>query len=69
MMDYKLILDVYWPVIEACIDIQADYAGKLNNKHKDKPRVAPDSVGYMVNTLIKARKQIPLKREIIQVED
>jgi hypothetical protein len=68
-MDYKVVLDVYWPVIEACIDIQADYLGKLPNKYFEKPRVAPDSVGKMVNALIQARKQLPLKREIVQVEE
>ena len=67
MMDYKLILDVSWPVIEACIDIQADYLGKLPNGKG--PRIAPDSVGKMVNALIQARKEIPLKREIVQVEE
>jgi hypothetical protein len=54
-------------VIEACIDIQADYLGKLPNGKG--PRIAPDSVGKMVNALIQARKEIPLKREIVQIEE
>jgi len=68
-LDYEKILNIYWPVIEACQEIQADYLGKLPNKHKDKPRIAPDSVGHMINMLIQARLKMPIKREIVQIEE
>lgn len=56
--DYQIILDQYWNVIEACIEMQADYLGK-----KDKPaRIAPDSVGKVIDELIKARKRYPIER-------
>jgi hypothetical protein len=56
--DYKIILDQYWNVIEACIEMQADYLGKA-----EKPaRIAPDSVGKVIEELIKARKRYPIKR-------
>ncbi len=56
--DYQIILDQYWGVIEACIEMQDDYLGK-----KDKPpRIAPDSVGKVIDELIKARKRYPIKR-------
>lgn len=56
--DYRIILDQYWNVIEACIEMQDDYLGKC-----DKPaRIARDSVGKVIDELVKARKRFPIKR-------
>ena len=59
-MNYKDILDAYWPVIEACIDVQKHYAGELDGVKK----IAPDVSGKMIEELIKARKAYPIKREV-----
>jgi len=61
-MNYKEILDTYWPVIEACVEIQEHYAGKNDGVQK----IAPDVSGVMIDRLIKARKALPLKREIVK---
>ena len=61
-MNYKDILDAYWPVIEACIDIQGHYSGKIDGVMK----IAPDVSGKMIEELIKARTAFPLKREIVE---
>jgi hypothetical protein len=61
-MNYKEILDAYWPVIEDCIEIQKHYAGKLDGE----PKIAPNVSGRMIESLVKARKKYPLKREIVE---
>ncbi len=61
-MNYKDILDTYWPVIESCMEIQDHYAGKKDGIQK----IAPDVSGKMIDELIKARKAYPLKREIVE---
>lgn len=60
--DYKMVLDIYWDVIEACEEMQKDYLGKSDIYTKHGPRIAPDSVGNVVDKLIKARKTYPIQR-------
>lgn len=60
-LDYKILLDAYWPVIEACIEMQKDYLGK-SDKYTKGYRICPDSVGEVINQLIHARKKHPIKR-------
>jgi hypothetical protein len=60
-LDYKILLDNYWPVIEACIEIQKDYLGK-SDKYTKGMRICPDSVGDMIKELVIARKRHPIKR-------
>lgn len=60
-LDYKEILDAYWPVIEKAIEVQAHYNGVDDGVVK----VCPDVTGQMIQELIKARKAFPLKREFV----
>ena len=60
MDDYKRILDTYWPVIEKAIEVQAHYNGRGDGVVK----ICPDVTGEMITELIKARKALPLKREV-----
>jgi len=57
------ILNAYWDVIEACIEMQKDYLGK-SEIYKSAPRIAPDSVGDVINKLTKARKKFPIERKV-----
>jgi len=69
--DYEAILNEYWNVIEACLEIQKDYAGKSVFTRPDlrgKIRICPDSVGNMLNQLTKARKKFPIKRELVECQ-
>lgn len=59
--DYRIILDQYWDVIEACIELQKDYGGK-SERYTKGARIAPDSVGNVIEKLIKARKRFPIAR-------
>jgi hypothetical protein len=59
--DYRVILDQYWEVIEACIEMQKDYAG-TSEKYTKGHRICPDSVGDVIEKLIQARKRFPIKR-------
>lgn len=61
MEDYKLILDTYWPVIEKAIEVQAYYNGRKDGVVK----ICPNITGEMIEELIKARKALPLKREVV----
>lgn len=62
-MDEKQILDTYWPVIEEVIELQAFYNGT-----KDRvPKIAPDSILPLMKALIKARKEMPVKRTVEEV--
>lgn len=61
MTDHKKILDTYWPVIEAAIEVQAYYNGRRDGVVK----ICPDVTGKMIEELIKARKALPVKREMV----
>jgi len=58
-MNEKIILDVYWPVIEEAIKVQSYYNGHGDGVKK----ICPDVTGQMIIALIKARKACPVKRE------
>ena len=76
-LDYQKIINIYWPVIEAAIEVQKDYAGGKKivrengiEKEIEKPaRIAPNSVGYLIETLIRARLKMPIKREIVEIKE
>lgn len=59
----RQILDIYWPVIEKAIEVQAHY----NGKDDGVPKICPDVTGEMIEELIKARKACPVKRELKEV--
>ena len=61
MTSDRLILDTYWPVIEKAIEVQAYYNGRKDGVVK----VCPNITGEMIEELIKARKALPLKREVV----
>ena len=61
MTSDRLILDTYWPVIEKAIEVQAYYNGRKDGVVK----ICPNITGEMIEELIKARKALPLKREVI----
>lgn len=60
MIDYKAILDNYWPVIEEAIKVQDHYAG--SPKTGVAPKICPDATGKLIETLIKCRLNMPIKR-------
>jgi len=60
MTSDRLILDTYWPVIEKAIEVQAYYNGRKDGVVK----ICPNITGEMIEELIKARKALPLKREV-----
>jgi len=60
-MNSDQILDTYWPVIEEAIKLQAWYNGKADGVVK----IAPDSITPLMQELIKARKAMPIKRELV----
>ena len=43
--------------------MQKDYLGK-SEIYKSAPRIAPDSVGDVINKLTKARKKFPIERKV-----
>ena len=61
MTSDRLILDTYWPVIEKAIEVQAYYNGRKDGVIK----ICPNITGEMIEELIKARKALPLKREVV----
>ena len=61
MTSDRLILDTYWPVIEKAIEVQAYYSGRKDGVVK----ICPNITGEMIEELIKARKALPLKREVV----
>ena len=61
MTSDRLILDTYWPVIEKAIEVQAYYNGRKDGVVK----ICPNITGEMIEELIKARKALPLKREVV----
>ena len=60
MTSDRLILDTYWPVIEKAIEVQAYYNGRKDGVVK----ICPNITGEMIEELIKARKALPLNREV-----
>ena len=57
-MNYEQILNAYWPVIEAAIEVQKHYNGRLDGV----PKICPDVTAKMIKELIKARSKYPIER-------
>jgi hypothetical protein len=55
------ILDTYWPVIEAAVEVQAYYNGRKDGVVK----ICPDVTCEMITRLIAARKACPVQREVV----
>ena len=62
---FENILNVYWPVIEKAIEVQAYYNGTKGGANIGTAKICPDVTGEMIEALVKARIQCPIKREVI----
>ena len=47
-----IVLDAYWPVIEAAVELRDHYVGKI----------CPDSVAHIIEAINKAQKALPITR-------
>ena len=63
-MDYKNIIDHYYPVIHYARKVQKYYLGKLGSP----ARIAPDCVGEMISALIAADTKCGVSRDLTEEE-
>lgn len=62
---FEDILNIYWPVIEKAIKVQEHYNGTKDGAKVGKALICPDATGEMIEALVKARIEFPIKREVI----